>query len=553
MGYYGGNFRNRGAEDNKKLLTAIAVSMLFITVWSNIFSPSDEELLRHQEQQKAEQQIKDASKQEATQQAKSTLKPQKNVYLETKTAQFAVDVNNNRISYATLKNYKQHEGSVANVILLDENHYIEAGILGESRDIDWKIEKQTTDSITLKGQKNRLNYRTKYTFDDNYIVHISQEVVSEKEPRKLANYVRIFSKDTKDRIENSYAWRGVLLMNNDNIKEITYDDVKKNNIENKTSQDGWIGFSDQYWLTALIDNDGQRELKTYAARYNKDRDSYQIDFLNAEKSIAKSQTFKSESVIFVGPKRLEHLQYVADKYKIQKFDKAIDFGMFYFISKPLLIILKKLYALSGNFGVAIILLTILVRMIIFPLANRSYKATARMKNVAPKLKELKETYANDRHALQMATYELYKQENINPMSAIVPMLLQIPVFLALYKVLVISIEMRDAPFVGWIVDLSSKDPTSIFNLFGLLPYSVPAFLQIGVLPIFMGLTMFVQHLMMPIPQMEKSQQKIFKWMPIILTFILAPMPAGLVLYWSCSNIFTIIQQSVIFKLSKNSK
>ena len=280
---------------------------------------------------------------------------------------------------------------------------------------------------------------------------------------------------------------------------------------------------------------------------------YQIDFLNAEKSVAKGQTFKSESVIFVGPKRLEHLQYVADKYKIQKFDKAIDFGMFYFISKPLLIILKKLYALSGNFGVAIILLTILVRMIIFPLANRSYKATARMKNVAPKLKELKETYANDRRALQMATYELYKQENINPMSAIVPMLFQIPVFFALYKVLVISIEMRDAPFVGWIVDLSSKDPTSIFNLFGLLPYEVPQFLQIGVLPIFMGLTMFVQQLMTPMPQMDKSQQKIFKWMPIILTFILAPMPAGLVLYWSCSNIFTIIQQSVIFKLSKTSK
>ena len=202
---------------------------------------------------------------------------------------------------------------------------------------------------------------------------------------------------------------------------------------------------------------------------------------------------------------------------------------------------------------AIILLTILVRMIIFPLANRSYKATARMKNVAPKLKELKETYANDRRALQMATYELYKQENINPMSAIVPMLFQIPVFFALYKVLVISIEMRDAPFIGWIVDLSSKDPTSIFNLFGLLPYEVPQFLQIGVLPIFMGLTMFVQQLMTPMPQMDKSQQKIFKWMPIILTFILAPMPAGLVLYWSCSNIFTIIQQSVIFKLSKTSK
>ena len=258
---------------------------------------------------------------------------------------------------------------------------------------------------------------------------------------------------------------------------------------------------------------------------------------------------ETETIALVAPKQLELLQKFGEKYKIEKIDKIIDFGIFYFLSKPLLIILKKLYSFTNNFGIAIILLTILVRIIIFPLANKSYKVMAKMKKIAPEIKSLQEQYKDDRSALQIAMYNIYRREKINPMSAIVPLFFQIPIFLALYKVLTISIEMRDASFFGWIVDLSSRDPSSIFNLFGLLNFDVPEALQIGVLPISMGFTMWMQQKFNPTNiGMDPSQQKIMKWLPFVFTIMFASMPAGLVLYWSCSNIFTIMQQFIILKI-----
>lgn len=559
----GNTFNNVDNENKTKMLIAIGVSMVFLTIWNFFITPNGEEIEKQQAEQKKIEQIEKQKVEEAKKQLeeknKTSIKEKKEIFFDTKKTRVAVDVNNNRLSFLTLKDYKLHEKSIKNVVLLDDEHFIETGWFGDvvNNKINWKVRNKTNNSVVLYGSDGILDFEMKYIFEDNYIIKVQQKVVNvSRETKKISNYSRASLVDTKDRIENSYAYRGVLVMNENNINELNYDKIQKQDIEFKQSKkQGWIGLSDQYWLTALINKNDNGKETTYTARYNKDKNTYQIDF-NGEniKTLKSGEVLQNETLIYVGAKNLDVLNKVSDDYKIEKFDKAIDFGMFYFISKPLLIILKKLYKISGNFGVAIILLTILVRMIIFPLANRSYKATAKMKLLSPEMKDLKEKYKDNKQEMQKATMELYKKYKINPMSAILPMFLQIPIFFALYKVLVIAIEMRDAPFVGWIVDLSSADPSSFANLFGLLSFEVPQFLQIGLLPCIMGLTMFIQQKMTPNMSIDKTQQKLMNWLPVIFTFMFAGMPAGLVLYWSCSNVFSIIQQSVLLKVvNKESK
>ena len=552
------NLRNNSGNDNKKLLITIALSMGFLTIWNIFTAPSEEEIKKQKEKIKQEQALKrddfvranEGADSEIKIDTKTAKKAKKEVFINTYNTHAGVDVANNRLTFLALKNYKQHNNSVKNVVLLDNEHFIESGFLGtvKHNEIDWKQKKTSiVNQINVVGEKNNVKYETIYTFNDDYTIKIKQ-VVENRSGKSIyvGNYSRASLKDTKDRIENGNAFRGIVMLNDGQIKEIDYSDIKKQPFESKTSDKGWISLSDQYWLTALISPN--KEKTTYNVRYNKDKDIYQIDFNGDEREVKNGEIYTTDTIALVSPKQLELLQAVGERYDVEKIDKAIDFGIFYFLSKPLLIILKKLHTISGNFGIAIILLTILVRMIIFPLATKSYRSMAKMKKVAPRMKELQEQYKDDKKALQNATYQLYKDNNINPMSAMLPLFLQIPIFFALYKVLVISIEMRDAPFVGWIVDLSSKDPSSIFNLFGLLNFSVPPALQIGLLPTLMGLTMFIQQLLQPAAGIDKTQQQIIRLLPLMLTIMFASMPAGLVLYWCCSNVFTIFQQIFITKM-----
>ena len=560
--YSFGNFReqNLGLE-SKKMLIAMGVSMLLLTIWSVFTAPSEEELKQMQQKAKVEnaKQIDRSSGDEIFDTEKenksvSNNKPKKEVFKENNNYKIGIDVVNNRITYFELKKYKKHELNNNNIVLLDDEHFIESGWFGDinNSDIVWNKYDINKNGIIVSGEKNGLKFTTNYEFDDNYAVKIKQSVYNNSNKNvKLDNYSRAYFKDTSDRIENSYAFRGVLLMNNSNVKEFDYSKIEKQAIKNNTNNNGWIGFSDQYWITALVKK--KKKNTTYNIRKQKDSNAYQIDLSNNVFELKQGEKKEIENIAIISPKQLEILKNNSEKYGIEKLDKAIDFGIFYFLSKPLLIILKKLYAISGNFGIAIILLTILVRMIIFPLAHRSYKMMARMKNLSPKLQEIKEKYKDDKKALQMATYQIYKDEKINPASAIIPMLFQIPIFFALYKVLIISIEMRDAPFIGWIVDLSSRDPSSIFNLFGLIDFEVPTALQIGLLPVIMSFTMFIQQIIMPSTGMDKQQQKIIKFLPLIFLIMFSGMPAGLVLYWSCSNVFTIIQQLVIIKVINREK
>ena len=312
---------------------------------------------------------------------------------------------------------------------------------------------------------------------------------------------------------------------------------------------GWVGITDKYWLAAL--------LPTQAKNYNfgfqslaGNTDRYQVDFIDPNGLLlAAGGAITSESRLFAGAKKVALLDYYAEQLNIPNFDLAIDFGWFYFLTKPFFYAINWLFGLFGNFGVAVLAFTVLVKLAFFPLANKSYRSMAKMRLLAPKLQTLRERFGDDRQKLNQEMMALYKTEQVNPAAGCLPVLLQIPVFFALYKVLFVTIEMRHAPFFGWITDLSAPDPTSIFNMFGLLPYSVsflPPFLQLGIWPILMGISMFLQMRLNPAPP-DPIQAKVFQFMPIFFTFLLATFPAGLVIYWTWNNLLAMAQQWYIMK------
>ena len=328
------------------------------------------------------------------------------------------------------------------------------------------------------------------------------------------------------------------------LDEIDYDDVEEEILIKRDSvSSGWLGITDKYWATALI----PAHNFTAAYRYVKAaRPFYQTEYIGSPLVIAPGAASETTTRLFAGAKKVDIIDSYQEQLNIPLFDKIIDWGWFYWLTKPLFLLMNYIYGLVGNFGVAILLVTVIIKIFFFPLANKSYASMANMKKVQPEMTAIRERYGDDRQAQQKAMMELYKKEKINPAAGCWPVLIQIPVFFALYKVIYVTIEMRHAPFFGWINDLSAPDPTSIFNLFGLLPYDVPLFLLVGVWPLLMGITMFIQMQMNPAPP-DPTQQMIFKWMPVVFTFMLATFPAGLVIYWAWNNFLSIIQQGTIMK------
>ena len=316
------------------------------------------------------------------------------------------------------------------------------------------------------------------------------------------------------------------------------------------STDGWLGITDKYWATALIPADG----RSFQPRYQYLSNGiarYQSDFLSDPIAINPGQTETVSNWFFAGAKKTEIIDAYERDLGIRQFELMIDWGWFHLITKPLFTwIMFPLFNLIGNFGVAILMTTVIVKAVFFPLASKSYASMARMKVVQPRMQEIKEKYGEDREKMQKAMMELYKKEKINPIAGCWPMLIQIPVFFALYKVIYITIEMRHAPFFGWIQDLSAPDPSSVWELFGLIPWGaadvLPAFVMLGVWPLLMGITMFIQMQMNPAPP-DPTQAMIFRWMPVVFTFMLSTFPAGLVIYWAWNNFLSIIQQGYIMK------
>jgi YidC/Oxa1 family membrane protein insertase len=315
---------------------------------------------------------------------------------------------------------------------------------------------------------------------------------------------------------------------------------------------GFVGITDKYWAAAIVPDQAQPYQGLFASRQDVGGKVYQASTFGVAQTIQPGATTETTQRLFAGAKEVATVDAYHSALGIKNFDLLIDWGWFYFITKPLFKVLDFFYHLFGNFGVAILLVTVILKAIFFPLASKSYASMAKMKAVQPEMASIRERYGDDKVKQQQALMELYRKEKINPVAGCWPVLIQIPVFFALYKVLFVTIEMRHAPFFGWIRDLAAPDPTSIFNLFGLLPYNpgaVPVighFLLLGAWPIFMGITMWLQMKMNPEPP-DPVQKQVFAWMPVIFTFMLGSFPAGLVIYWAWNNLLSVTQQAFIMR------
>ncbi|MFN3934519.1 membrane protein insertase YidC [Parvibaculum sp.] len=326
---------------------------------------------------------------------------------------------------------------------------------------------------------------------------------------------------------------------------VSYKNAVKDGPVKVNDSEGWLGITDKYWAAAIIPQTGENFVASFSADASSAIENFQADFRYGAHDLPAGGTLEIENRLFAGAK----VSSVIDNYHaagIFKFNLLIDWGWFWFLTQPMFKMLHYIAIYVGNFGIAILIVTVLIKLLFYPLANKSYVAMSKMKKLQPEMEKLRERYKDDRMKQQQEIMELYKKEQVNPLAGCLPVLIQIPVFFALYKVLFVTIEMRHAPFFGWIVDLSAPDPTSIFNLFGLIPWDPPSLLLIGVWPIIMGFTMFVQMRMNPLPA-DPIQAQIFTWMPVIFTFMLASFPAGLVIYWAWNNTLSVIQQGVIMK------
>ena len=382
--------------------------------------------------------------------------------------------------------------------------------------------------------------------DDNYLFTITDGVSNgADQPIALSPYGRVTRFGRPPSQGNFVLHEGMIgVFGEEGLQQYSYGDIEDDREYTvATVPDGWLGITDKYWASALVP---QGAFKPRYSYFTNGRPRYQADFLGDPLTVNAGSSASVTQMIFAGAKEVDLIDAYEEQRNIPQFELLIDWGWFYFLTKPTFYLLDWLYRLVGNFGVAILIGTVLIKAALFPLANMSYKSMARMKKLQPEMTAMRERYGDDKVKMQQEMMALYKKEKINPAAGCWPVLIQIPIFFALYKVLYITIEMRHAPFFGWIQDLAAPDPTSIFNLFGLLPYDVPQFLLIGVFPLIMGFTMFLQMQMNPAPP-DPTQAMIFKWMPVVFTFMLATFPAGLVIYWAWNNTLSIIQQGVIMK------
>jgi YidC/Oxa1 family membrane protein insertase len=488
------------------------------------------------------------------------------VRIDTPSLSGSINLTGARIDDLLLKDYRVTvERDSPNIDLLNpaplpHGYFAEIGYTGAADpralpgpDTVWSVEGEpvlTPDNpVTLTTTSSTgLTFTRTIAVDGDYMFTIADQIANPGgEPVTVSNYGRVTRFFKPDHASIYVLHEGLIgVTGTEGLQEIDYSDIEEDlAITPSKSTDGWLGITDKYWAVAVVPEGGNGFQPRYT--YQTDgRARYQADFVADPITIAPGQSQTVETLVFAGAKEVATIQGYQEDRSIRQFDLLIDWGWFYFITKPMFWLIDSLYRLLGNFGLAILATTVVVKAIFFPLANKSYKSMANMKKVQPAMLEIREKYADDKMKQQQAMMELYKTEKINPIAGCWPILIQIPVFFALYKVLYVTIEMRHAPFFGWIQDLAAPDPTSLFNLFGLLPYDVPSFLMIGVWPLIMGVTMFLQMRMNPTPP-DPTQAMIFNWMPVVFTFMLATFPAGLVIYWAWNNFLSIVQQGVIMK------
>jgi YidC/Oxa1 family membrane protein insertase len=399
-----------------------------------------------------------------------------------------------------------------------------------------------------------LQFRRTIAVDDNYLFTIKDEVANKTaNPVTLYPYALISRHGTPHTLGYYILHEGLIgVLGDKGLQEYTYGNIDDKKVVNFDVTNGWLGITDKYWAATLLPDTDAHLKARFSTGLLGNVKTYQADYLLDGRTIAPGGSTTADARLFAGAKEVAVVNDYEKRLNLNRFELLIDWGWFYFITKPLFVVIDWLYRLVGNFGVAILLVTVLIKIAFFPLANKSYASMAKMKAVQPQMMALRERYGDDKVKQQQALMELYKKEKINPLAGCLPIAVQIPVFFSLYKVLFVTLEMRHAPFFGWIRDLSAPDPTNLFNLFGLIPFDptvIPAvgpFLHLGLWPLIMGVTMWVQMKLNPSPP-DPTQKMIFDWMPVIFTFMLATFPAGLVIYWAWNNTLSVLQQSVIMR------
>jgi YidC/Oxa1 family membrane protein insertase len=443
-----------------------------------------------------------------------------------------------------------------------EAYYMESGWLPSDKNIQtptsttiWSADKKTLspgNPVTLLWKNPQgIEFRRTFSIDDQYMVTITDSLHNGSSNAFQAYSYGLISRNTTQENGGSYALHeGAVGYLENKLKEEKFKDIDSEKSFTYNSTGGWFGFTDKYWLTTLAPANQSQNITAKFRSVGQNR--YQADFTSVPVMIQPGMTVQNAFHFYAGAKSVEILDGYEKTLNIPHFDLAIDFGWFYFITKPLFFVLQKLHDILGNFALAIVGLTLLIRALLFPLANKSYQSMAKMKELQPQLNRIKEQAGDDKIKLNRDMMALYKQHKVNPVSGCLPMFLQIPVLFAIYKVLLISIEMRHAPLFGWIKDMSAPDPSTLFNLFGLIPWAPPSFLMIGALPLLMGFTMYLQQKLSPQP-MDEMQSKMFLIMPFIFTYMLAQFPAGVVFYWTLTNILAIAQQWAIAKIGQKGK
>ena len=390
--------------------------------------------------------------------------------------------------------------------------------------------------------------------DDHYLITIRDQVANKGgNPVTLFPYALISRHGTPPVLGYYILHEGPIgMMGSEGEKEESYKKIADLKSESWDVTNAWLGFTDKYWAAVLLPNNDAKVKTRFSASEVNGKEIYQTDYLAQPQTIAPGATGSADARLFAGAKEVSVVGInfplgpggYNQSLQLNHFDLLIDWGWFYFITKPMFLAIDYFFHLVGNFGIAILIVTVLVKVLFFPLANKSYASMAKMKAVQPQMAMIKERFANDKMKQQQEMMELYKKEQINPLAGCLPIAIQIPVFFSLYKVLFITIEMRHAPFYGWIHDLSAQDPTNIFSLGGLIPFDptllpvIGSFLHLGFWPAIMGVTMWVQMKLNPAPP-DPTQQMIFNWMPLIFTFMLAKFPAGLVIYWAWNNSLSV--------------
>ncbi len=551
--------------DTKNVIAAISLSAAVIILYGLFFAPSPKEIKKLDQEKTtlaSEAPKLDTSEKLIEISREKAIKESERVQFENENIRGSISLLGGTIDDLVFKNYTETLEGENKITLLhpknfSQGYYVETGWVTSSKNIDlpdsktvWSIEGNNILSpnqpITLSWNNDQgIIFKKKIEIDEKFLFSINQSIINKTDKSyDFYSYGQIIRNKAPE-ITNFYILHeGLIGVFDDQLVEEDYEDIEEKEFS-KNADSGWLGITDKYWITTLI----PQENKSFRADFDF-KNKFRANFIETKPLTLTSNGNVSSNVrVIVAAKEVDVIDGYAESSKIAKFDLAIDWGWFYFFTKNFFFAIDYFFKLTGNFGIAIILITICIRILFFPLANYSFRSMAKMKVLQPEMTRLKELHKDDKMKLQQEMMALYKKEKVNPVSGCLPIFIQIPFFFAIYKVLFVTLEMRHQPFYGWIEDLSERDPTSIFNLFGLIPWDPPSFLIIGVWPCLMGLTMYLQQKLNPTPP-DPIQQKIFMFFPLFLTIILAPFPSGLVIYWTINNVLTMAQQVVIMKQTK---